>query len=92
MRNLTFTHFQSGVQSLFPWHHKFLGALLVLCTCVGFTTDTSAQITLSADVEDVSCNPDPCPVDADGAIDLTITGGLAPYNIQWSFNGTELPT
>ncbi len=91
MRNLTFTRFR-GVQSPSSWHQKFLGALLMLCMCVGFTTDTYAQVTLSADVENVSCNPLPCPIDSDGSIDLTITGGVEPYDIQWSFNGVDLPT
>ncbi len=91
MRNLIFTRFR-GVQSPSSWHQKFIGALLMLCMCVGFTTDTYAQITLSATVEDVSCDPAPCPPDADGAIDLTITGGAEPYDIQWSFNGVDLPT
>ncbi len=91
MRNLTFTRFR-GVQSPSSWHQKLFGALLMLCIGISFTTDTYAQITLSATVEDVSCDPVPCPMDSDGAIDLTIMGGVEPFDIQWSFNGVDLPT
>ena len=41
MRNLTFP--RTGMQSPFSWHQKSLGALLMLCMYVGFTTDTNAQ-------------------------------------------------
>jgi len=91
MRNLTFTHFRGDNKSSYSWHQKLLGVFVMLCMSVGFMTDANAQITIVGTVENVSCNSIPCPLDADGDIDLTITGAATPYIVEWSFNGTPIP-
>ncbi len=69
------------------WRH-YTQMSLLLCMLISFVGQTKAQ-TLSAVVTDLSCDPAPCPV-GDGAIDLTITGGVEPYLVDWEFNGQNL--
>jgi|GEM_PF-2931480 len=57
--------------------------LLAVFMFVGIVGNLNAQ-TLTATVADVSCSPAPCPIDSDGAIDLTVTGGVPPYSYEWS--------
>jgi len=64
---------------------------MMLCMSVGFMTNANAQITITGETDNVSCNSIPCPPDADGGIDLTVTGAAVPYVVEWSFNGTPIP-
>ncbi len=45
--------------------------------------EPSCNLSLSADTQDVTCHGG-----ANGAIDLTVTGGTLPYTIDWDSDGT----
>ena len=54
------------------------------CTLSGnYTITTPAALQLTAAVTDLDCN-----AAGDGAIDLTVTGGTAPYSFNWSNGST----
>lgn len=61
--------------------------------CVSSTLFTITQLpvlTLTAVVTNPTCPPDAQQNFADGAIDLTVSGGTAPYTYLWTASGTGI--
>ncbi len=56
----------------------------------GFDVQEPAPLQVTVNTIDPDCNPASGPGNADGQIDLTITGGSTPYNVTWTTSATPI--
>ncbi len=70
------------------------GTYQVTITDVSGCSTTASETIGSPTILDLAVQPivPSCAGNSDGAIDLTVSGGLAPYSYSWSFNNSEIAT
>lgn len=56
----------------------------------GFTIDEPAQLAITVNNIDPDCTPATGGANADGGINLSISGGRTPYNITWTSSATAI--
>ncbi len=91
----TFNWSATGIGNVEDATNLPIGTYDVLITDAnGCTTETSATLTQPTELQFSSTSVDASCGDNNGSIDISVSGGIAPYDFNWSndnFDGTEDP-
>lgn len=63
----------------------------VIIGALGITVNSANALAISSVTVDPDCNPGSGGANADGQIDFTISGGVAPYEVTWTSTATSVP-